>query len=63
MSNVDSQFNKFERMHMKALERRMDYLTSRINNYTGKSDSRDRAERSAIRWALDTIRNTEIIDE
>lgn len=35
------------------LRRRADFLADRIDNYTGKSASRDKAERAALLWAID----------
>lgn len=39
-----------------ALDRRYRFLSDRIDNYTGKNNSRDKAEASAINWATKMIR-------
>lgn len=38
-----------------ALKRRRDFLESRIADYQGKDNSRDKAEASALHWALGII--------
>lgn len=40
---------------LKTLIRRRDFLLTRIANYHGKDDSRDRAEAAALSWAIATI--------
>ena len=38
------------------LERRRHWLESRVSVYTGKSDSYDQAELSALTWAINQLR-------
>jgi hypothetical protein len=40
---------------MEALNRRADFLSQRIDNYVGKNASRDKAELSALKWAINLI--------
>lgn len=40
---------------IKTLKRRRDFLDQRIEDYQGKDNSRDKAEASAIDWALAVI--------
>lgn len=40
---------------IKTLKRRRDYLYRRIADYQGKDASRDKAEASALHWALAVI--------
>lgn len=40
---------------IKTLKRRRDFLDARVTDYHGKDMSRDKAEASAIDWALEVI--------
>lgn len=40
---------------LKTLKRRRDFLDMRIRDYVGKDDSRDKAEASALHWAIGVI--------
>lgn len=47
-------YRKYED-RLKTLKRRRDFLEGRIADYHGKDSSRDRAEASAINWAISVI--------
>ena len=52
-----------ERKRVEALERRRDFLAGRISTYRpGGNPSFDKAELSALNWALRIIRNCESAD-
>ena len=40
---------------IKTLKRRRDFLDLRIRDYVGSNDSRDKAEASALHWAIGVI--------
>lgn len=40
---------------LETLKRRRDYLDKRINDYKGTNDSRDKAEASALHWAIGVV--------
>lgn len=40
---------------LETLKRRRDFLDKRINDYLGSNNSRDKAEASAINWAIGVI--------
>lgn len=52
-----------QRDRMAALRRRRDHLTERVANYRSDGDpSRDRAELSALNWAIRVIENAAMAD-
>jgi hypothetical protein len=44
--------------YLSTLERRASHLEARIADYRGVSDSWDRAELAAVRWAINVCRAT-----
>lgn len=59
MTDAVADFNTNERAHIATIERRIDWLQHRIDNYEGHSADRDKAEHAALVWALEVIRDTE----
>lgn len=52
MSKSNEQYYK---RRLDTLKRRRDFLDKRVINYAGKDMSRDKAEASALHWALEVI--------
>ncbi len=43
--------------YVKQLERRLSFLENRVANYEGNSDSFDRSEISALKWAIPVLKD------
>lgn len=43
------------------LKRRVGWLNERIGNYNGTSDSYDRAERTALKWAIQVVESAMLL--
>lgn len=52
-----SPLTKDDRKHLRVLERRIDHLTSALDDWKGGDTGRAKAERAALQWAVSEIRN------
>lgn len=55
--------NRREQGRLAQLERRAAWLKQRADNYTGKDASYDKAELSALLWAIDIIKQHFLVRE